>query len=85
MRHPRCIPAREDGIALSDIRVPELCEGGFPVGTRANTASQAESRKRNQKRKELAPEELNRTRRDRCTVRNSNDDGGSNAHVHVTR
>ena len=37
------------------------------------------------KQSKLAPEELNRTRRNRCTVRNSNDDGGSNAHMHVTR
>lgn len=29
---------KEGGIACSDIRVPELCEGGFPVGTRAHTA-----------------------------------------------
>ena len=41
--------------------------------------------KRNQKGNELAPEELDRTRRNRCTVRNSDNDGGSNAHVHVTR
>ena len=34
---------------------------------------------------ELAPEELNRTRRNRCTVRNRDNDGGSNTHVHVTR
>ena len=34
---------------------------------------------------ELAPEELDRARRNRCTVRNSDNDGGSNTHVHVTR
>ena len=30
MRHPRRIPAREDGIARSDIRVSELCEDRSP-------------------------------------------------------
>ena len=63
---------------------PKRSEGGFPVGTRANTVSRAEPRTRNQKRNGLAPEELDRTRRNRCTVRNSNDDGGGNTHVHVT-
>ena len=33
---------------------------------------------------ELAPEELDRARCNRCTVRNSDNDGGSNTHVHVT-
>ena len=35
------VSAQAGGIARSDIRVPELCEGGSPVGTRANAASQA--------------------------------------------
>ena len=35
------VPAQAGGIARSDIRVPELCEGGSPVGTRANAAFQA--------------------------------------------
>ena len=30
MRHPRRIPAREDGIARSDIRVPEAKQGRVP-------------------------------------------------------
>ena len=29
---------KESGIVRSDIRVPELCEGGSPAGTRAHTA-----------------------------------------------
>ena len=36
------------------------------------------------KQSKLAPEELNRTCCDRYTVRNSDNDRGSNAHVHVT-
>ena len=35
------VPAQAGGIARSDIRVPELCEGGSPVGARASAASQA--------------------------------------------
>ena len=36
------VPAQAGGIARSDIRVPELCEGGSPVGTRASAAFQAD-------------------------------------------
>ena len=35
------VPAQAGGIVRSDIRVPELCEGGSPVGTRASAAFQA--------------------------------------------
>ena len=36
------VPAQAGGIARSDIRVPELCEGGSPVGTRASAAFQTD-------------------------------------------
>ena len=62
------------------VYLEKLCrnEGVYrlPSGTRNGT---------NYSKSKLAPEELDRTRRNRCTVRNSDNDGGSNAHVHITR
>ena len=62
------------------VYLEKLCrnEGVYrlPSGTRNGT---------NYSKSKLAPEELDRTRRNRCTVRNSDNDGGSNAHMHITR
>ena len=85
MRHPRRIQAREDGIARSDIRVPEAKRGRVPCRNEGEYRLPSGARNgTNYSKSGLAPEELDRTRRNRCAVRNSDNDGGCNAHVHVT-
>ena len=90
MRHPRRIEAREDGITRSDIRVSEAKRGRVPCRNEGeyrlpSGAKEEYKRLPTHVPSELAPEELDRARRNRCTVRNSDNDGGSNTHVHVTR
>ena len=90
MRHPRRIQAREDGIARSDIRVSEAKRGRVPCRNEGeyrlpSGAKEGGGRLPTHVPSELAPEELDCARRNRCTVRNSDNDGGSNTHVHVTR
>ena len=49
------VPAQAGGIARSDIRVPELCEGGSPVGTRASAAFQANHQAKHEGAKRSIP------------------------------